>query len=486
MGLVFIPVYIKYLGIEAYGLIGLFVVLQAWLTLFDLGLSQTLGREMARFTGGAITAHQLRDLLRSIEVLTLVLVASISAVAILCSNWLATHWINPESLSVETVSQALTAMGIATALKFAESIYRSSLIGLQRQVLFNIVSTLLATLRAAGAVGTLAFVSPTIQAFFAWQVLLSVLSVFVLNVATYRLIPQSSSHACLSFDALYGVWRFAGGMMGITLLALLLMQVDKILLSKLLTLPDFGYYTLAAAVAGALYFFVSPITQAFFPRFCELQAQNKTSDLGNAYHQAAQLVTVIAGSAAIILVLFAETFIRLWTQDAELAVRIAPILQVLVLGNLLNGLMWVPYQMQLAYGWTSLTVRINTVAVLIIIPTLLWVTPRYGAEGAAWVWSALNLGYLVIGVHFMYRRILPIEKWRWYLSDIIKPLSAALIVACVFAALCPAGATSIAVDGTKLILATLITLAISVLAANRLRNKLVQYIGACWTKTKAL
>ena len=52
MSLAFVPVYIKYLGIEAYGLIGIFVMLQAWLTLLDMGMKPALAREMARFTGG--------------------------------------------------------------------------------------------------------------------------------------------------------------------------------------------------------------------------------------------------------------------------------------------------------------------------------------------------------------------------------------------------------------------------------------------------
>lgn len=45
IGLVFIPVYIRYLGIEAYGLIGLFAVMQAWLVLLDMGMTPTLTRE---------------------------------------------------------------------------------------------------------------------------------------------------------------------------------------------------------------------------------------------------------------------------------------------------------------------------------------------------------------------------------------------------------------------------------------------------------
>ena len=70
MSLAFIPLYIKYLGIEAYGLIGLFAVLQAWLVLLDMGMSPTLSREMARFTGGHHSPQSIRDLLRTLESLS--------------------------------------------------------------------------------------------------------------------------------------------------------------------------------------------------------------------------------------------------------------------------------------------------------------------------------------------------------------------------------------------------------------------------------
>jgi O-antigen/teichoic acid export membrane protein len=52
MGLAFIPVYIRYLGIEAWGLVGFMAIMQAWLALLDMGLAPTLGREMARFYAG--------------------------------------------------------------------------------------------------------------------------------------------------------------------------------------------------------------------------------------------------------------------------------------------------------------------------------------------------------------------------------------------------------------------------------------------------
>ncbi|OFE11754.1 polysaccharide biosynthesis protein [Pseudohongiella acticola] len=437
MGLAFIPLYIRYLGIEAYGLIGLFAVLQAWLSLLDMGMTPTLNREMARFTGGAHSSESILDLLRSIEVVAIT-VALLLALGIWAgSDWLASDWLRAETLSADVVAQAFVIMGVVTSLRFVEGIYRSCIIGLQHQVHYNVINSCFATLRGFGALVVVGWISPTIEAFFIWQGVVSLLTLCVLGAFTYRLIPKSVRSGRFSIQALQGISRFAGGMLGITFLTLLLTQIDKILLSKILTLSEYGYYSLAAVVASALYMLTGPITQAWFPRLSELHATDNQAELIRKYHQGAQLVSVLMGSAAIVLIIFSEDVLQLWTQDHLLAERGSILLSILALGNLLNGLMWMPYQTQLAHGWTDLATRINLVSVIFIVPAILWVTPLYGAEGAAWIWVCLNAGYLLIGIHLMYRRILTEEKWRWYRFDILQPLLAATGVASISAWVMP-------------------------------------------------
>lgn len=467
MGLAFIPIYIHQLGMEAFGLIGLFGVLAVWLSLLDMGMTPTLSREMARFTGGGHTPESIRDLLRSIEIIVICLAIFIAAGIFLVSNWLASSWLKAENLPIPVVAQAFAIMGLVTALRFVEGIYRSSIVGLQRQVLFNVVNSIMATLRGLGAIGVLYWISPTIQAFFLWQGLISVATLLILSVTTYACLPSAGRSGRFSMDALRGVWQFAGGMLGITLLALLLTQVDKILLSKMLTLSEYGYYTLAAIVSGALYMLVSPITQTWFPRFVQLHAENNQEGLVRAYHQGAQLVSVIAGSAALVLIVFSEDILRLWTHDVELAKRVAPLLSVLVLGNLLNALMYIPSQMQLALGWTGLAVRINIVSLLIIIPAILWAVPLFGAIGAAWVWVGLNVGYVLIGAPLMYRKILTSEKWRWYLQDVCLPIFAAALSAIIVKWLAPSNLSMIG-QFSIIALAAVLTLVAAIIATPQL------------------
>ncbi len=475
MSLAFVPLYIKYLGIEAYGLIGIFIMLQAWLSLLDMGMRPTLVREMARFTGGDHNVQSIWDLLRSIEFIAFGMAVLIGLSIWGASSWLANDWVQSEHMSVEAMAHAFTLMGMVVALRFIENIYTNSIAGLQRQVLQNVVTSIMATFRGLGAVGVLVWVSPTIEAFFIWQGIISFITAVIFMVLVYRLLPRSSHRARFSLTALLKVWRFAAGMLGITLLALLLTQVDKILLSRLLSLEDFGYYALASMVAGGLYLMVTPIGAAFYPRFTELLTRNDDQALRKTYHLGAQLVTVLMGSAAVMLIIYADRILLLWTGDPALTKQVAPVMAVLALGTFLNGLMWVPYQMQLAYGWTSLSVRINFVAVLFFIPAILWSVPVYGAMGAAWAWVSLNFFYVFIGVHFMYRKILVSEKWHWYVRDILAPFLAALGGATVVYLISP-DSTVLLVQVSQLLLASLITLVFATFAAQQSREKLMVYL----------
>lgn len=430
MGIAFVPLYIEYLGMEAYGLIGVFAILQAWLTLLDMGMTPTLNREMARYTAGAHTAQSIRDLLRSLEVICFAIAAVCGMVIWLASAWLSTHWLQAEKLPVEEVAQAISIMGFVVALRFVESLYRGAILGLQKHVLFNVVNALLATLRGVGVLGVLAWISPTIEAFFLWQGIVSILAIAILAAVAYRHLSSPEKPPEFSRDALKEVWQFARGMMAITFLSLLLMQTDKVLLSRLLALESFGYYTLAASVCGVLYLLVTPIAQSFSPRFTELVAQGETAVLTRMYHQAAQLVAVLVVPAALVLIFFGETLLVVWTGNASLAHEAGPLVALLAIGWMFNALMNPPYMLQIAYGWTSFAVWMNVIAVMLLVPAILFITPRYGAVGAASVWAVLNASYVLIAIHFMHRRLLIEEKWRWYLHDIFSPfISAAGIVA---------------------------------------------------------
>lgn len=423
ISMAFTPIYIRLLGLESYGLLGIFAVIGTIFGLFDLGMTSTLSREMARFSAGSLTGHGIRTLLRSIEIVMLCVGGIVILVVTGLSPWLATSWIKAETLPADVISFAVGLMGCAIALRFPEGLYRASLQGLQLQLQANILNSGVATLRAVGAWGVLVWIAPSIQIFFLWQIFVSLLSVLMNALILYFHLPAVDQPVRFSITSLRHIAKFSSGVMGITFLAILLTQVDKIILSRMLSLSDYAVYALAASVSLAIYGLVSPITSAFYPRMAQLLAEGDTIGANGVFHSGAKAVSVIGGSAALTIAIMADPVLKVWTDDAMLAGKAAPILTLLILGSLLNMMMQMPYFYQLALGRTRTLVITNIIAVVMIVPMLVIMTTSYGAVGGAAVWPILNLGYLFLSAPVIFRTIMPGAYGDWFRDDLVWPLS---------------------------------------------------------------
>ena len=438
MGLAFTPLYISYLGIEAFSIIGFFAILYAWFSLLDMGISPTVSRELARFTGGAQENIQIRNLLRTCEILMVCIMLFVFLIIFLFSDMIAYNWLNAETISPDLLAFILVIMGGVIALRLGEGVYRGALMGLQRHVLFNSANAVLTTFRWFGAVVVLAFISPSLYAFFLWQGLVSCASLLVLSFITYKVLPHSTIGGIFVGKEVRRVYKFASGMFGISLLTFLLINTDKIILSKMLNLSELGYYYLATNFSAAIILLTTPIIQTWYPKLCELYAADDGEGFANEYHFSAQLVTCVIGSMWAVLFFFTKEIVFLWTNDAGLTAEVTLLMKVLLTGNFLSCLLYIPYQAQLAYGWTSLALKINLVSILLIVPALFLSINEFGTIGAASVWLALNLGYFTIGTSLMYRRILTDEKYEWFFKDILVPLAAILVLTTTLWYLLPA------------------------------------------------
>jgi O-antigen/teichoic acid export membrane protein len=220
---------------------------------------------------------------------------------------------------------------------------------------------------------------------------------------------------------LRNIWRFAAGMSGITLTSLILTQIDKVLVSKLLSLKLFGYYTLAWAVANGLLVISGAVFNVIFPRMSKQVAAGDENGIRQSYHRGSQLMAVLVLPLAAVLSFFPFDILRLWTRNSETAGIAAPILGVLVIGSALNALLYLPYALQLAFGWTKLSLIAGLLSIAIVIPAMFPLTKYFGAVGAASVWAVLNLLNMLAIVPIMHRRLLPREAWA-YFGDIGLPL----------------------------------------------------------------
>lgn len=435
MALVFVPFYVRILGLEAYGLIGLYAGLQVALGLFDAGLRPTLAREMARFTGGAIDAAAIRTLLRSIEVLLLTIAVLIFGGLALAAPWLSTHWVRAEHIAPSVVAQAFAVMGLVAGLQLLESAYSSALSGLQRQVLQNAIMSFMATLRGFGALAVL-WNWPTLSAYFTWQAAVALLSLATCRLALGRSLPRASQ-VRFSLSALAGIRTYAAGVLAQAAVGLLLFQSDRLVLARLVSLRELGEYVIAAAVAGAAAFLSGPVGSAYQPRLTEIAIRGDLAGLSHTFHQATKILVLLVAAFAAMCMLFGDRLLQLWLGDPALASRTAPYLALLALGHLFGTVTGLSNLLHLAHGRTRALLFVYGAMLALFVPSLFVMVERYGAIGAAASWALINLAGMAASVQLSLRRYLPGETARFWFGDVVPTMAAVFAAAALLRAVLP-------------------------------------------------
>jgi len=425
VGLAVVPFYVRYLGIEGYGLIGFLATAQIVVQLLDFGLVATINREVARATGSD-ERRETSILLHSLAVIYWVMAGVIGIAMVLLSPVVATQWLRADRMGTEGLVMVIMLMGLVMACRWPAQLYQGALMGAQRIVISSALSVAWVTLAGGGAVVVLAVVSPSIEAFLLWQSGVGLAYALAARAASWRVVGREP----VRFDRrqLKRIWRFSAGLTGIGFTGIALSQIDKIVLSKMLSLSEYGHYMLAVAIAGTLYLISTPLSNVIYPRFSTLVHSGDTDRLAETYRLSTRLLGAIVFPVAMFFAVFPEEIVQAWTGNPGLALGMGSILPFLAIGTALHGVMHVPYALQLAHGTTRIPLTINALLLLLVAPLTIVLVSAHGALGGALSWLALHVLYLALGTWLTHRRLLRGLGPKWLVRDVGVPLAVSTLV----------------------------------------------------------
>jgi O-antigen/teichoic acid export membrane protein len=427
MGLLFVPLYIKFLGIESYGIIGFFTSLQIALFLLDMGLSTTFTREIARLAPTRTLDNSIRNSLMTFSRVYWIIAIFAGTLFIALSPIFSGHWLKAEHTPISVIRDATILMGLSIIVRWPGTIYTGGINALQKQVINNVIIIILSTIRGGGVVLLLWLVSPTLHAFFLWQIGCNLAQTIISAIVFKIEIRNVPGKGKFEWSILKQTWRFSAGMLGISILSTLLTQTDKILISKLVPLEQFGYYTLAVTTAGVLFVLIGPINNALLPRFTELVSLGDKTNLSSLFHAGCQSVSFVLLPFWAVFTFFPCEALFVWTHNQDLSHTVGPLLSLVAIGNMLNSMTNMLYNVQLAYGYTKLAIVFNSVSLALLVPLIFIFVHLFGIKGGALVWIILNIGYISIAAYLVLNKFLPSEKWKWYFNDILR-----FAIPCIF------------------------------------------------------
>lgn len=475
MGIIFMPIYMRLLGMEAFGLVGIMLTFQSILQLFDFGIGTTTNRELSRYAHHPKLIQQCRNLVRTAEIIIWIIAIVIIIFFYFLSYPISEYWLNVSFLTPSQVAYSIFLIGVAIALFWPSTFYANCLLGLEQQPVLNLIQVVFTTLRFAGVIPVLYYIAPTIENFLYWYICIGILQSFIMFIVLSFCLPKSKYLTKFNYKLLFENKKFAGGVFFISILALAVSQIDRFVLTSLRPLEEMGYYTLAISVAAGIGRMIQPMFNAVYPRFSRLISKSEIKTLIELYHLSSQALVIIIATIPMIVFMFSFEVLYLWTGNWFLAEKISPILKFLIFGTILNGLINIPYALQLAYGWTSLMIKLNFISIIVSLPLCIFMVNKYGMIGAVTPWVLSNIIFITLGIPLMHRRIISKEIKKWYLNDNFITLIVGFLVAYICYYFSPNLQRDF-ISFLYLIGVTIITMISSILVTPLIREILLNYI----------
>ncbi len=478
IGIFMLPLYFKYLGAAAFGLVGLFTVIQGCLSLFDIGMTPALAREVAIAKSNSTNNFlKVKHLVRNFEIIFTVFTLISVTLTIILRHWISINWLKIDGISHTQVVYCLTLMGIMASLRWFTDLYRAGLQGLEHQVWLNGATIVLLTLQYGGGYILLRWVTPLPSHFFEYQLVITMLNPVIFGKKFYALLnwtPISSLTFRFDWASVKSVLPFATSAAYTSLIWVCATQLDKVILSHTLPLTQYGYFALVTIAVNGMMQFSGPITQALLPRITALWAQGKIPTLIELYRNATQLTAVVMLPLAGIIAVFSNIVLYSWTGNENLTAWGTPVLFWYGIGCGISSMSAFQYVVQYAAGQLKWHVWFNTFFAIIIIPITFIAAYYDGARGTAIAWCVLQALAFVIWPAVIHHKFLPGVHRTWLVKDIL-PIALTVIIVVLVLHQIPLNVKVLSREGCAMLLSLFgaITVTAAVCASSTCRNTLI-------------
>jgi len=353
--LVSTPLYLRWLDHAQWGLIAACVTVQSMLALLDIGMTQSMPRTFARLARDPAT---LERAFRAHARLYVGLASTVFVVGQVAAPFIVRGWLAPRGVDPEQGEWALRLLLVQFLFQFSNNAHVGFWLGTERQVQASARQCVFTTLRHGSALAVIASGVPSALAYLAPFAFWAAVECLANRHSVMRTLPPLRVRTGPSLDELGGVLRSASVLTLAIAVGMVVSQADRLLLSTVLTIENFGRYAASAALGLAFLQLQYPLVRAFMPRMVAVQAGDPAA--------ATALLRPMAVAIALGCILpcalaaaFAGPLLHVWTGDATMAVDGRFVLQAILAAVALNGAYSVVYPLMLASGSDRTVLAIN-------------------------------------------------------------------------------------------------------------------------------
>ena len=391
-----IPLLIKNLGSDRFGVLTLAWVVIGYFSLFDIGLGRALTKLVAEKIGQGAT--------KDIPILiwtALALMGGLGLVATTLSVFL-TSWLVKSVLKVPELLQRETQiafyyLAVSIPIVIGTTGLRGVLEAYQRFDLVNIIRVPMGFFTFLGPLCVLPFSNSLITLV---EVLLMgrVVAWAAHLVLCLRIVPALKNDVRTERGMIKPLISFGGWLTVSNIVGPLMLYSDRFFIASIISISSVAYYTTPYEVIIKLLIVPTSILGVMFPAFTGSFARD-VFHVRHLYHKTMAYMMFIMFPLVVLIILFAERGLTLWI-NADFASHSFRVAQFLALGVLINSFGHISQSLVQASGRPDLSAKLHLVELPLYLVYLSILLPAHGINGAAFAWlirvtiSSLILAFL--------------------------------------------------------------------------------------------
>ena len=393
LSILLIPVYLRVLGQEQWGIVAICMAIQGFMGLLDAGLGQIMPRDMALASGNkARESHVYYLFSRSYMALGLIgFVAGQLSVP-----YLIAHWFNNGQGLADGTECVLRLVIAQFFFQFSNNAHAGYWNGLQEQKKANLRLCIFGTAKHMGALALVNLWSPYALAYVLPFTVVAALE-WLSNRNTIRSGLVDSPPTSLAMEDFLALARNAGLLAAGVLVGMVVSQLDRIVLSRALDAATYGAYVIVANLGLAFMQLQYPLMRAFFPRVVLASAQGappKTRMLAAA-------VLLLCVAPCLLVAAAAPWILVTWLSNPKIAMEGVAPLRLILSAVAVNAVYHLIYQRIVAAGENRVVIRINVIVLTIIAPMLYFTAPVYGTVAGGMAWFLSSVMQLTMGAYWL-------------------------------------------------------------------------------------
>jgi O-antigen/teichoic acid export membrane protein len=383
VGIVSIPILIKHLGTDRFGILTLSWIVISYFSLFDLGLGRALTQLVAERLGKGDDEKTISELTWTASLLMLALGAVGAVVFALLAPWLVHQVLNvPMAIQSETLTTFyILAFSIPVVTSTAGLV--GFLSALQRFDLINLVRV---------PMGLFMFLGPLLALPFSNQLTYVVGILLIGRVVCWAIygklcvkaMPALIEYRAFKRELWAPLMKFGGWMTLTNIVGPLMVYMDRFLISGLISVTAVAYYATPYEVVTKLWIIPSALVTVLFPAFSTSFGEDPQR-AERLFYRGVKYIFLALFPIVLGIVLFAYEGLDVWLGK-EFAQNGASVLQWLAIGILINSLAQVPFSFIQGIGRPDITSKFHLLELPVYALMLWYCTSNFGIAGAAYAW----------------------------------------------------------------------------------------------------